>query len=99
MKAGGTDPAGIEGVPLVAADAGPNVVLAWRPSAERTTNAWTVRNRVFVAAGFAIEDGRGIVDNGSHGSYWIIDRGNGSMGNCRGAPTSVKLNIMFSLRT
>ena len=72
MKAGRADPAGIECVPLMAAGAGPDIVLAGRPSAERAADARAGRIGVFLVAGFAIDDGRRIVSNRDHARYLIV---------------------------
>lgn len=50
MQAGRTDAAGLEGVPNVAARAGPEILFARRPAAERTTYPGTGGFCVFVLA-------------------------------------------------
>ena len=48
MKAGGADASGVEGVPLVAAAAGPEVIFTRRPAAERTTDVRALRRLFFL---------------------------------------------------
>lgn len=50
MQAGRTDAAGLEGIPNVAASAGPEILFAGRPAAERTTYARTGGFCAFVLA-------------------------------------------------
>ena len=55
METGRADTAGVEGVPGVAAGAGPAVVLAGGPAAERTADARPGRTERSLLAGFGAD--------------------------------------------
>jgi hypothetical protein len=56
VKAGGTDASGVERVPLMAAGARPDVLLARRPGAERASDARPVRRLFFLELAFWNKD-------------------------------------------
>ena len=59
LQAGRADASGVERVPHMSAGAGPMILFARRPAAERAADAWARWPCIFVAFELAVECRRG----------------------------------------
>lgn len=71
LKACRADSAGVESVPCVSADAGPQVVLARRPAAERAPDARPGGIKVFVVLQFRLKNRGGRAIAVGHVGYYV----------------------------
>ncbi len=71
LKACRADSAGVERVPCVSADAGPQVVLARRPAAERAPDARPGGIKVFVVLQFRLKNRGGRAIAVGHAGYYV----------------------------